>query len=74
MFLIPNNFYRLYLGFFVQLMSQWSGAGSITVYAQDFFALLGTSGEQEKLFATAIFGVVKFVAAMVSIFKSKLIE
>lgn len=64
MFLIPNNFYRIYLGFFVQLLSQWSGAGSITVYAQDFFALLGTTGQQEKLFATAIFGVVKFVAAM----------
>lgn len=64
MFLIPNNFYRIYLGLFCQLLSQWSGAGSITVYAQDFFALLGTSGQQEKLFATAIFGVVKFVAAM----------
>lgn len=65
MFLIPNNFYRIYLGLGCQLLSQWSGAGSITVYAQDFFALLGTSGQQEKLFATAIFGVVKFVAAMI---------
>lgn len=64
MFLIPNNFYRIYLGLGCQLLSQWSGAGSITVYAQDFFALLGTTGQQEKLFATAIFGVVKFVAAM----------
>lgn len=64
MFLIKENFYRIYLGFFVQLLSQWSGAGSITVYAQDFFALLGTTGQQEKLFATAIFGVVKFVAAI----------
>lgn len=64
MFLIPNNFYRIYLGLFCQLLSQWSGAGSITLYAQDFFALLGTTGQQEKLFATAIFGVVKFVAAM----------
>lgn len=63
-FLIKENFYRIYLGFFVQLLSQWSGAGSITVYAQDFFALLGTTGQQEKLFATAIFGVVKFVAAI----------
>lgn len=64
MFLIKSNAYRLYLGLTIQLLSQWSGAGSITVYAQDFFALLGTTGQQEKLFATAIFGVVKFIAAM----------
>jgi hypothetical protein len=62
MFLMPNNFYRIYLGLGSQLLSQWSGAQSITVYAPDMFSLLGTTGEREKLFATAIFGVVKFVA------------
>lgn len=36
-----------------------------TVYAPEFFALLGTTGQSEKLFATAIFGVVKFVSALV---------
>ncbi|KAJ9604985.1 hypothetical protein H2200_010374 [Cladophialophora chaetospira] len=65
MFLIPNNFYRIYLGLGSQLLSQWSGAQSITIYAPDFFALLGTKGQNEKLFATAIFGVVKFVASIV---------
>jgi Sugar (and other) transporter len=65
MFLMPNNFYRIYLGLGSQLLSQWSGAQSITIYAPDFFALLGTTGQNEKLFATAIFGVVKFVAAIV---------
>ncbi|CZT09986.1 probable MFS quinate transporter [Rhynchosporium agropyri] len=64
MFLMPNNFYRIYLGLFSQLLSQWSGAQSITIYAPEFFALLGTKGQNEKLFATAIFGVVKFVAAI----------
>jgi sugar porter (SP) family MFS transporter len=64
MFLMPNNFYRIYLGIGSQLWSQWSGASSITIYAPDFFALLGTTGQNEKLFATAIFGVVKFVAAL----------
>lgn len=63
-FCMPNNAFRLYLGLGVQLLSQWSGAGSITIYAADFFALLGTKGQNEKLFATAIFGVVKFVAAI----------
>ncbi|CZR67059.1 probable MFS quinate transporter [Phialocephala subalpina] len=65
MFLMPNNFYRIYLGLFSQLLSQWSGAQSITIYAPEFFALLGTKGQNEKLFATAIFGVVKFVAAII---------
>jgi hypothetical protein len=64
MFLIPSNFYRIALGLGSQLMSQWSGAQSITIYAPDMFALLGTKGEKEKLFATAIFGVVKFVASI----------
>ncbi|RVX66570.1 hypothetical protein B0A52_09446 [Exophiala mesophila] len=63
-FLMPNNFYRVYLGLGTQLLSQWSGAQSITIYAPDMFALLGTKGQNEKLFATAIFGVVKFVAAI----------
>lgn len=67
-FLIKENCYRIVLGLFIQLMSQWSGAGSITVYAQDFFALLGTTGQNEKLYATAIFGVVKFVSAILCAF------
>lgn len=68
MFLMPNNFYRLYLGFGSQLLSQWSGANSITIYAVQFFSLLGTTGDNEKLFATAIFGVVKFVSAIICAF------
>jgi sugar porter (SP) family MFS transporter len=64
MFCMPNNAYRLYIGLGSQILSQWSGAQSMTIYAPDFFALLGTKGQNEKLFATAIFGVVKFVAAI----------
>lgn len=65
MFLMPNNFYRIYIGLGSQLLSQWSGAQSITIYAPDFFGLLGTKGQDERLFATAVFGVVKFVAAII---------
>lgn len=68
MFLMPNNAYRLYLGLGSQVLSQWSGAQSMTVYAPDFFALMGTNGQNEKLFATAIFGVVKFVASIICAF------
>jgi Sugar (and other) transporter len=54
MFLMPNNLYRICLGLCSQLLSQWSGAQSITIYAPDMFALLGTKGQNEKLFATAM--------------------
>ncbi|RMZ81272.1 hypothetical protein DV737_g2615, partial [Chaetothyriales sp. CBS 132003] len=63
-FLVRSNFYRLYLGLFAQIMSQWSGAGSITLYAVDLFALLGIKGNNESLLATAIFGIVKFCSAV----------
>ncbi|PMD67582.1 putative MFS quinate transporter [Hyaloscypha bicolor E] len=65
MFLIPSNFYRIYLGLMSQVLSQWSGAGSITLYAVNLFALLGITGTNEALLATAIFGIVKLVAAVV---------
>lgn len=64
MFLIPSNLYRLYIGLMSQILSQWSGAGSITLYAVDLFALLGITGTNEALLATAIFGIVKLVAAV----------
>jgi sugar porter (SP) family MFS transporter len=65
LFFVRSNRYRLMLGVMSQLLGQWSGANSITIYAPEFFALLGTTGQSEKLFATAIFGVVKFVSAII---------
>lgn len=65
LFLIPSNQYRIFLAVFAQLLGQWSGANSITIYAPEYFAMMGTTGSQEKLFATAIFGVVKFVSALI---------
>ncbi|CZR58162.1 related to quinate transport protein [Phialocephala subalpina] len=68
LFLLPSNRYRIFLGLMCQLLGQWSGANSITIYAPQFFAILGTTGSSEKLFATAIFGVVKFVSALICAF------
>lgn len=68
LFLLKGNRYRIFLGLTCQLLGQWSGAQSITIYAPEFFALLGTTGSSEKLFATAIFGVVKFVSALICAF------
>ncbi|KAJ5852741.1 uncharacterized protein N7529_012126 [Penicillium soppii] len=63
-FLVPSNLYRVYLTFMAQLLSQWSGAGSITVYAPDLFKLLGVTGKNESLLVTAVFGIIKLVAAV----------
>lgn len=64
-FLIRGNLYRIYLAFMAQILSQWSGAGSITLYAPDFFKLLGITGSNEALLVTAIFGIIKLVAAII---------
>lgn len=66
--LVPANRYRLMLGLMAQLLGQWSGASSITIYAPTFFATLGYTGQSEQLFATCIIGVVKLVAAYLSAF------
>jgi sugar porter (SP) family MFS transporter len=68
LFMLPSNRYRMFLGLTCQLLGQWSGGNSITIYSPQFFALLGTTGQSEKLFATAIFGVVKFVSAIICAF------
>lgn len=62
---LKSNRYRLFLAASVQLLGQWSGANSITIYAPEFFAMMGTTGSREKLFATAIFGLVKFCSAII---------
>jgi sugar porter (SP) family MFS transporter len=64
-FLVPSNLYRLYLSSMVQFLSQWSGAGSITLYANDLFKILGITGQNESLLVTAVFGIVKLVAAVI---------
>ncbi|KID90514.1 MFS quinate transporter [Metarhizium guizhouense ARSEF 977] len=64
MFLDKSNLYRVYLATMVQLLSQWSGAGSITLYAPDLFEILGITGSEEGLLVTAVFGIVKLVSAV----------
>ncbi|KAF1950086.1 MFS quinate transporter-like protein [Byssothecium circinans] len=62
------NLYRIQLSVMSQLLSQWSGANSITIYAPQYFAMMGTTGQREKLFATAIFGLVKFISSILCAF------
>lgn len=48
-----SNRYRLMLSIMSQLLGQWSGANSITIYAPQYFAMVGQSGQNEKLFAVS---------------------
>jgi hypothetical protein len=64
LFLNKSNLYRLYMASMVQFLSQWSGAGSITLYAPDLFEILGVTGSEEGLLVTAVFGLVKLVSAL----------
>ncbi|KAG9258453.1 general substrate transporter [Emericellopsis atlantica] len=64
-FTVKRNSYRLFLTNLAQIMACWSGGSSITVYAPDLFNLVDITGEEQSLFSTVIFGVVKFVSAVV---------
>ncbi|KAL2172714.1 hypothetical protein VTG60DRAFT_4160 [Thermothelomyces hinnuleus] len=64
-FLDPGNLYRVSLTIAAQILSQWSGAGSITLYAPDLFHLLGIADKNTNLLVTAVFGLVKLVAAVI---------
>ncbi|KAF2171342.1 hypothetical protein M409DRAFT_18459 [Zasmidium cellare ATCC 36951] len=64
LFVKPANRYRLWLSVGSQLLSTWSGASSITIYAPQYFAILGKTGQDEKLLATGILGIVKFCSSM----------
>jgi hypothetical protein len=63
-FCIKRNSYRLFLTNLAQLLACWSGGSSITVYAHDLFQIVGITGQNASLLGTAIFGVVKFIAAV----------
>ncbi|KAJ6000205.1 hypothetical protein N7481_000614 [Penicillium waksmanii] len=70
LFLSRSNLRRLLFVISSQILSQWSGANSLTnankieAYAPEIFSLFGIDGQSEKLFTTAIFGAVKFVASL----------
>ncbi|VBB79730.1 Putative permease [Podospora comata] len=64
-FTVPTNIYRVCLTICAQILSQWSGAGSITLYAPDLFNILGITGTDRTLRGTAVFGIFKLTAAVV---------
>ncbi|KAI9929340.1 hypothetical protein ASPWEDRAFT_111771 [Aspergillus wentii DTO 134E9] len=64
LFTVVANQKRLLFVISEQIVSQWSGANSITTYAPELFALFGMTGQSEKLFTTAVLGAIKFVASL----------
>ncbi|OAX41445.1 general substrate transporter [Rhizopogon vinicolor AM-OR11-026] len=46
---------------------QWSGTNAINYYAPQIFASLGITGTSQTLFATGIYGVVKFVVTCLTL-------
>ncbi|KAI9147578.1 Quinate permease [Paramyrothecium foliicola] len=64
-FVVKNNSYRLFLTNLAQIMACWSGGSAMTVYAPDLFEIVGITGQEQSLFSTVIFGIVKFVSAII---------
>lgn len=65
MFTIPGNRKRAIISIVLMICQQLTGVNAINYYAPFIFANLGLSGDSSKLFATGIYGVVKFVACFI---------
>ncbi|CAG8108325.1 unnamed protein product [Penicillium salamii] len=61
---VRDNQRRILFVISSQVLAQWSGANSLTTYAPELFSLFGIGGQPEKLFVTAVFGAVKFIASL----------
>lgn len=63
LFTTKRNLDRLCITCMAHLLQVWSGASSITVYAPQYFEILGVRDKDERLLYTSIFGVIKLVAS-----------
>ncbi|OSS44515.1 hypothetical protein B5807_10911 [Epicoccum nigrum] len=64
MFTIPGNRKRALLSIGLMICQQMTGTNAINYYAPQIFAALGLSGNEVKLFATGIYGIVKMLACL----------
>lgn len=63
--LFTTYWYRTLICLLIQLIGQWTGANAVTIYAPDFFDLVGVEGTTPQLTLTAVFGTVKFISSMI---------
>ncbi|KAG9189543.1 quinate permease [Alternaria panax] len=61
MFTIPGNRKRALISIGLMVCQQMTGTNAINYYAPQIFAALGLKGNEVKLFATGIYGIVKMV-------------
>ncbi|KAG1887160.1 hypothetical protein F4604DRAFT_1889886 [Suillus subluteus] len=60
-------FLRCIIPSLATFFQQWSGTSAVNYYAPEIFAGLGFSSTSSTLFATGIYGVVKFVTAWITL-------
>ncbi|KAG2031277.1 general substrate transporter [Suillus americanus] len=60
-------FLRCIIPSLATFFQQWSGTNAINYYAPEIFASLGISSTSSTLFATGIYGVVKFVMTLITL-------
>lgn len=61
MFTIPGNRKRALISIGLMICQQMTGTNAINYYAPQIFKALGLQGNEVKLFATGIYGIVKMV-------------
>ncbi|KAN0064712.1 hypothetical protein ACQY0O_002349 [Thecaphora frezii] len=62
-----NNQYKLFLAAVIQISGQWTGAGSISTYANRILGIIGVDNSQGYV-TTVGFGTAKLVAGLLSSF------
>ncbi|KAL2753090.1 hypothetical protein ACRALDRAFT_2113247 [Sodiomyces alcalophilus JCM 7366] len=65
MWLVPANRKRALISISLMFFQQMTGTNAINYYAPQIFATLGVTGEENELFATGIYGLVKLIAVIV---------
>lgn len=64
MFTIPGNRKRTLISIGLMICQQMTGTNAINYYAPMIFSALGLKGNDVKLFATGIYGIVKMIACL----------
>ncbi|KAF1841710.1 quinate permease [Cucurbitaria berberidis CBS 394.84] len=64
MFTIPGNRKRALISIGLMICQQMTGTNAINYYAPQIFKALGLVGNENKLFATGIYGIVKMVGCL----------
>ncbi|KAF3046244.1 hypothetical protein E8E11_006927 [Didymella keratinophila] len=64
MFTIPGNRKRALISIGLMICQQMTGTNAINYYAPQIFTALGLKGNDVKLFATGIYGIVKMIACL----------